>query len=264
MNNMPQTSEIDEITGETPAPLTEKKIVYVVSITQSSPFKGHGTDITDMIRQIEFKFPGETRRKIGAIRQEVNVARDNNCMKFFANYITSEAGKEKITTACERARAKMQEIDPTLHVSPIFFEVQVSSLSEGDMFESMKQQLKIEVHTRILERIERAIQQNTQPDGTIKPLSTKTKNALLSMLDKVGEINVLGDQDVDARIAAIRQQVINNSISPLRDEILAYINDTQGADALEVTDTEYEDDPQPAAPSQARPQPETDDNLIDL
>ena len=55
------------------------------------------------------------------------------------------------------------------------------------------------------------------------------------MLDKVKEINILNDANVEARIEAMKAQIQQNSLIPLRDEILAYIEEVQGADTLEIS-----------------------------
>jgi hypothetical protein len=211
------------------------RTIYVVDISMGSPFRCTGRDIDDMTREIKYKWGKEKRNRIGTARQSVNVAVAGTCMKFFKTRITNEAGKNGLIQACTAADREMKQIDPALHVTPIFFEVKVSSLSAGNMFDQMKEQLSVQVHERVLDRIKKVLEQNKNADGTYKPLTGKTRTALLTMLDKIKEINVLDDQNVEARINAMKAQIQTNSLIPMRDEILAYIEDIQGAENLEIS-----------------------------
>jgi hypothetical protein len=223
-----------------PVNLDEDRIIYIVDISMGSQFRGTSRDIDDLTREIKYKWSKDKRNRIGAARQTVNVAVSGTCMKFFKTRFTSAAGKATLERECGIADREMKAIDASLHVTPIFYEQHVSTLAAGNMFEQMKQQLSVQVHQRVLDRIKKTIEQNKKDDGTYKPLTGKTRTALLTMLDKVGEINVLQDSNVEARIEAMKAQISANSLIPLRDEILAYIEDVQGADTLEITPDQTE------------------------
>ena len=219
-----------------PINVGEDRIIYVVDIGMGSPFRGTGIDTDEMTRIITYKYNKEKRNRIGAARQKVNMQIDGICMKFFKTRFTSAAGKATLETACREADKEMSEIDSSLHVTPNFFEVRVASLTSGNMFDQMKEQLSVQVHEKVLARIQKVIENQRNEDGTFKPMSNKSRTALLTMLEKVREINILGDTSVEATIEKFKNQITEGTLIPLRDEILAYIEDVQGADALDILD----------------------------
>ena len=228
---------------------TLDRSIFVIGIKMGSPNQSKGRDIDDFIRELTYKKPKAERLQIGKVRQSINVVVDGTCMKFFGVKITNQAGKETLERECSRADAEMKKIDSTLHVTPVFFEVKVSSMSAGNMFDQMKEQLSVQVHQKVLDRVESAIENSRNPDGSYKPMTGKTRTALIAMLDKVKEINVLGDDNVDGRIEAMKAQITAGSLIPMRDEILALIEDVQGSENLEISpdQTESEHDPDDTA-----------------
>ena len=217
-----------------PVEATDRSI-FVVAIKMGSPNQSKGRDIDEFVRELTYKKPKGVRLQIGNVRQSVNVAIQGTCMKFYGTKITNQAGKETLERECTLADRRMKDIDSSLHVTPVFFEVKVSSMSAGNMFDQMKEQLSVQVHERVLERIKKVLEEHQNPDGTYKPVSGKTRTALLTMLDKLMEINVLNDDNVTAQITAMRSHIQSNSLIPLRDEILAYIEEVQGENSLELT-----------------------------
>jgi hypothetical protein len=219
-----------------PINVGEDRIIYVVDISMGRPFRGTGRDIDELTREITYKYGKDKRNRIGAARQKVNMQVDGTCMKFFKTRFTSAAGKATLETACREADKEMSEIDSSLHVTPNFFEVRVASLTSGNMFDQMKEQLSVQVHEKVLARIQKVIENQRNEDGTFKPMSNKSRTALLTMLEKVREINILGDASVEAQIEKFKAQITEGTLIPMRDEILAYIEDVQGADALDILD----------------------------
>ena len=116
------------------------RIIYVVDISMGSPYQATGEDIDEYTRKLHFKHGKEKRLQIGAVRQTVNVVVQGTCMKFYKTRFTNANGKQSLTEACTRADREMKAIDPALHVTPLFYEVQISSLSSGNMFDEMKNQ----------------------------------------------------------------------------------------------------------------------------
>jgi hypothetical protein len=218
-----------------PVNTAEDRTIYIVDISMGSGFQGHGEDLDEYRREITYKFGKDKRNRIGAVRQTVNVAVQGTCMKFYKTRFTNANGKATLEAACTSADREMKAIDTHLHVTPMFYEVKVSSLSAGNMFDEMKNQLSVQVHQKVLSRIKAVLDNNKREDGTYKPVTGKTRTALLSMLEKVEEINILNDPDVTARLTEMREQIQQNSLIPLRDEILAYIEEVQNADTLEIT-----------------------------
>ena len=229
-----------------PTQLGEDDKFYIVEISMGSQFRGRSWDIDDRNRQIEYKHSKAKRNDIGAIRQQVNTVINGTCMKFHRKIkFTNEKGKEALIAECARADREMKLIDPSLHVTPAFFEQTVTQLNTGNMFELMKDQLNEQVHQRVLDGMERTIENLTTRDENgnvvkVKQITTKTRNALIKMIEGMKNINILKDPTVDSRIEALKAQMATFDLIPMRDELLAYIEDIQGADTLEITPDEIE------------------------
>jgi len=218
-----------------PIAITAEQTIYVVGIKMTSPFQGSGKDLNEFKREITYKKDKKTRKGIGAIRTQVNMIRHNLCMRFFSVEFTNEKGRETLIRECQKADLDMKKIDPLYHVSPAFIPVQVSALSAGNMFDSMRDQLSVQVHQRILDRVRSAIEQNTRDDGTQKQMTTKTRTALLKMLDQVKEINILNDPNVTAQIEGMKERIKSGNLIPIRNEILSYLDEVTEGDNLEIT-----------------------------
>lgn len=207
-----------------PTTLNPDSSIYIVSIAMGSQFRGKSRDIDEYIREMTYTKPKAERQKIGSIRQSVNVVRNAGSFRFFKEYVTNDIGKAQLEQTCKEADQEMKKIDPTLHVTPKFFKLEIKSLNSGNMFMEMQEQLRTEVHERVLRRIQKVIEDAGENAGG--KLSNKTKTALLKMLDKTAEINVLQDSEVTARIEAMKAQINADALIPLRDEILSLIDES--------------------------------------
>ena len=224
-----------------PINVTEDRIIYIVEISGGSGMRGRTWDLDDYNRQMEYKHSKKVRNEIGAIRQEINVIVNGTCMRFHKKIkFTSAAGKRTLETACVDADRRMKLIDPTLHITPVFFEQTVTQLSTGNMFELMKKQLNEQVNQRILDRIEQTLEDAKVKDKegnitSVKPITQRTRDALLKMIEGVKSINILDDETVNTRLEAIKVQMQTARFDDMRNELEAYILDIQDEDDLEIS-----------------------------
>jgi len=215
--------------------------IFIVKISMGSGNKGSKSkDITEYIRETEYTKPKSVRQDLNAIRQTVNVVRKGICMSFYDTYFTSAAGRATLIAECARADREMKKIDSTLHVTPKFYEQTINQLSAGSMFEDIKNQMNREVYQRVLDRIEQNIEQNKREDGTYKPFTTKSKTALLKMMEQVKDLIIIPDENLSARIEAMKAQILEGSFIPMRDEILANLEDLEGSENLEISPDQSE------------------------
>jgi hypothetical protein len=224
-----------------PVNLTEERVFYIVEISGGSPFQGRSWDLDDFNRQMEYKHGKKTRNEIGAIRQRVNVVKDNTCMTFHKKIrFTNENGKKALEKVCAEADRDMKAIDPTLHITPLFFQQTVTQLNTGNMFELMKNELNEQINTRVLDRVESYIKNSVVKDenGNVisnKPLTAQIRATLIKAAEGVRSINILDDPTVNNRIEAIKTLLETSNLQEARDELLGYIDSIQEADNLEIS-----------------------------
>jgi len=212
-----------------PIKVTDDNTVYFVDIHGDSGNKGSiSEDLDEYIRRITYTRPLETRKQINAIRQSVNVVVNNTCMKYRRKLkFTNANGMREIQKACEIATDRMREIDPSLSITPEFMEQTFAQLNNQNMFELMKQELSTQVLQKALDKVEGTLKTYKRADGTIKPITSKTRTALLGMIEEIQEIGtIIPDETLSARIEAIKDQIIAGTLLPMRDNIISMIEDT--------------------------------------
>jgi hypothetical protein len=80
-----------------PVNFDPKQSIYHVIISMGSPFQVNSSkDIDEYKRELNYKRPKETRRKIGAIRQQVNARRAFSCVPFFGAFFTNALDRKSV------------------------------------------------------------------------------------------------------------------------------------------------------------------------
>lgn len=224
-----------------PTELTEEKVYYIVEISGGSGMRGKSWDLDDYNRQMEYTHDKKTRNKIGANRQRVNVVKDNVCMSFHKKIrFTNENGKKALEKVCAEVDRDMKAIDPTLHITPLFFQQTVTQLNTGNMFELMKNELNEQINTRVLDRVEAYIKNSVVKDdnGNViseKPITAQIRATLIKAAEGVRSINILDDPTVNNRVDAIKALLETANLHEARDELLGYIDSIQDANSLEIS-----------------------------
>jgi hypothetical protein len=206
-------------------PSDGRQKLFVMQPSMSSPFFiAHSEEFEDEnAKKMYYKFSSGDRKKIQAIRQEINVVIGAGCASFYGLKIANELSKEQITEALKIADAKMRAVEPTLHADAQFLPLQSEAFASGTLLDNLTAQIREQIHGRVLARIEKTITDNENAGM----LSNKTKTALLKMLDKCKAVNVIGDSSIDQRIESMKSQINNNEILAMRDEILTILNESQ-------------------------------------
>jgi hypothetical protein len=199
--------------------------LYVMETQMSSPFFTDRSENIDSenAKKLYYHFPAKDRRKIGAIRQQINVLKNASCARFYTLYIANDLAKEQLTEALENANREMKDIDSTLKAEAVFVELKTEALSSGNMLQVMTAQIQDQIYGVVLKRIEQTIKDNAERGGA---LTTKSKTALLAMLEKCKCINVIEDEDINTKIEKMKEQITSESLIPLRDEILSVLDNS--------------------------------------
>ena len=200
--------------------------LFVMETQMSSPFFTDRSENIDSenAKKLYYHFQAGDRKSIAAIRQHINVLKNNSCARFYGLYIANDLAKEQITEALTVADRAMKAIDPTLEAKGVFMELDTGALSSGNMLQIMTAQIQDQIYGVVFKEIEAKLQANDERGGGA--LSTKSKNALLNMLEKCKTINVIDDDNINAKIEAMKAQITSEAIIPLRDEIKALLSNS--------------------------------------
>jgi hypothetical protein len=227
--------------------------LYQVRIKMGSQFRGRGVDQGEYQRLITYEKDKQTRREIGAIRQSVNARRAAGCMPFFGAYITNELGRDQLVDVCTKADREMKEIDPELHCTPVFMKLDTPDLmGNTSLFDELLNSMRTQIHKVVLDRIKSKIEGSESTT-----LTTKSREALLRMLDKTQDLNIVNDPSITADIEKMRARINANELRELRDEILVILDETKDRSAaLEIVDNVIDDEEgENGAPAQVMPAP---------
>lgn len=196
--------------------------LYMLTISQGSPYRGSGKDLDEFKRLTTFIHPKETRRAIQAIRQSINTRRAGSCTKFFGAYFTNEIGKTQLIEACKKADQEMKEIDPALHVTPLFIKIDLPDLASGSQFDALLTAIKTQVMEVSLKRVQAYLERNET--GVLSP---KSKTILISMLEKTRALNIVNDAKINADIDSMKARINASQLKELREEITEYLDQAQ-------------------------------------
>lgn len=226
--------------------------LYVMQVSMSSPFFVSRSEKyeDENAKKQWYKYPEQQRKDIQAIRQSINVITDAGCARFYGLKIANEISKQQITEALAKADAEMKAIDPTLHADAQFLPLQSEAFTSGTLLDNLTAQIREQIHGVVLKRIEKTIADNDNAGM----LTAKTKAALLKMLEKCRAVNVIGDEAINQRIDAMKDQINNDQIVVMRNEILALLDETKDRfSSIDMFNIKKGDEGEQGAPATASP-----------
>lgn len=218
--------------------------LYVVGLSLSSGFFVDKSEkyLDENAVKKWYKYQEEERKKIGAVRQSVNVVVDAGCARFFNIKIANEEAKRQITEAVLKADVEMKKIDITLKAEVEFVPLPIDSFTSGTMLDKLTGQIR----TQILEVVIKKIESNIKKNEKSGLLPEKTKETLRKMIDRCRAVNVIGDEGINAQLDAMKERITSDDIHNLRDEILAM---------LDTSKSRFEGIDQRVTPTDAEPAP---------
>jgi rRNA-processing protein FCF1 len=199
---------------------TAKGQLYVVELKMSSPNFTDKTEINESenSKKLYYHFQKEQRNQIGVVRQQVNMA-VGTCAKFYTMRITNDIGKGQLEKVVQDAHLSMQAIDPTLKADIHFIPLSMSGLQTENLMEEMLSQIQTQIHEKVLKKISETIEKNGDK------MTSRTRGALLKMLDRLKTVNVTEDVQIDHRIEEMRNMIMADQILPLQKEIMEILDE---------------------------------------
>lgn len=199
--------------------------LYVVGLSLSSGFFVKQSEKFEDENAVKkwYKYQEEERKKIGAVRQSVNVVVDAGCARFFNIKIANDEAKRQIAEAVLKADVEMKKIDITLKAEVEFVPLPIDSFTSGTMLDKLTGQIR----TQILEVVIKKIESNIKKNENSGMLPEKTKEALRRMIDRCRAVNVIGDEGINSQLDNMKERINSDDILNLRDEILAMLDTTK-------------------------------------
>jgi hypothetical protein len=204
--------------------------IYIVRTRMSSPnHTEKSEEVNEMSSLIYYRWNRDTRRRIQATRMRFKGPIYQNTVSFYGLHLCSEEQMAAITDRVAGADAAMKEIHPDLGADVTFIPLDVAEIGRGALYGQIADAIRAQIHDRTFKRLEKVTLDENNA------LTPRTKASIRKMLDQMAALNILGDQDVAARIAEIRKRIEDDAILPLKGELAAALKKTPGRfHALEI------------------------------
>jgi hypothetical protein len=104
-----------------------------------------------------------------------------------------------------------------------------------------------QIRTQILEVVFKKIENTIKKNSDSGILPDKTKETLRKMLERCRAVNVIGDEQINAQIDAMKERIgVDADIKNLRDEILAMLDTTKSRfEGIDMRTTPTDAEPAP-------------------
>jgi hypothetical protein len=193
--------------------------VYIVNFTMASANRQLKTeDHRDKnSKEIYFSYTEEQRKKIQNIRHKYRVpALANYTFDFPGDRFGQSIRLCKheyvplIEAMAREANTELQEIDRSLIAFVEFLPLDLEAAKKGTVYGSILNAIRERVLDSILKKISEVVDRGNEE---LKPA---TKEMLLKLVDKMRQINVLEDEEIDRRLTEIRDQIDREVLAPLK------------------------------------------------
>lgn len=189
--------------------------LYIVKMTMASPNYIAGSRFLDeekMKKELTFKFTLEIRHSIQSTRMKYKGPIYSGCLDFYGLRICNEEQMEQIKEHIKSADADFKKINPALGAEVMFIPLDMGEIAKGGLYSNLLGAINTQLNTRVVKRLEDVLKRK-------KDLTPRTKKSLLKMIEEIREINVLGDESVDARLDEMKAKIEDEALEGLKKDL---------------------------------------------
>lgn len=199
--------------------------IYIVQVRMSSPnhTEKASEEVSSKVSMIFYTFDKETRKRISACRQrykgpiyQETIAyppKTGESAGFSRLYLCNETQRGTIEQRITEADVAMKEIYPDLRAAVDFLPLDAAEIGRGALYEQIADSIKYKILDQAFVRLGKIVLDENSA------LTPRTKTRLRKMVDQLEALNILGDEDVAAKVASIRQKIEEEAIMPLKGEL---------------------------------------------
>lgn len=199
---------------ETQAPTQDPiRTVYIVRMGMSSGSRiADRKEIDSQTEQLTFTYPEEMRKAISSVRGKYRAKALKHCLAFYGLMVAKGDSIEAISSIMEEADKELKTIDPSLQAGLKTIPVTVDRQAQGELHNAMLNAIRGFVWKTMNDQF-------ASLAGKIDKLPERSRVALLKLCDQAKTWNVLGDQEVNQKIANWRYQIEHDILKPVAEEI---------------------------------------------
>lgn len=199
------------------APSTEPKEtrLFIIKTSMASPNYIAGSRFLDeekMKKELTYKFQLDMRQAIQATRMRFKGPIYSGCLDFYGLRVCNQDQKESIEASIKEADAAFKAIHPELKADVMFIPLDMGEIAKGGLYSNLLGAINTQLNTKVVKRLESVLNRK-------KDLTPRTKKSLLGMIDQIREINVLGDEGVNARLDEMKAKIDEGALEGLVEDI---------------------------------------------
>lgn len=187
--------------------------IYHIKVVESSANQISGIrHINQKQTEITYKLEKEKRDTINRIRARSKINYYALSLNFCdSRYIKGNQNLEIIRRDVERADYELKQISPTLGAHMVAVQLDSEYIRHGEIFDRIRSAIKAQVYGDLIERLEKLVLRKTVPENS--------KKALMRMCDKLENINILNDEEINDKINLIRDMLKQDMIAPVLEDL---------------------------------------------
>lgn len=185
--------------------------IYVVRMEMPTPEKTeYSRMIDDNTKEIKYYYPKDTRLQIERIRNKYKEQFHRMTLNFYGLQLVKESKVDEVRKLVDEANRELAEIDASLRARFTALPIESRAIEEGEMYTKMVYAIQYQVAREVFNRI-KDIKSETPRRRTVR--------SVREMLEKLREINVVNDPDIDRWIDRITS-MLNMKTEEIRKALL--------------------------------------------
>lgn len=208
---------------EAPSEPKETRL-FIVKTSMASPNYIAGSRFLDeekMKKELTYKFQLEMRQAIQATRMRFKGPIYSGCLDFYGLRVCNQNQREAIEASIKEADTAFKGIHPELKADVMFIPLDMGEIAKGGLYSNLLGAINTQLNTKVVKRLESVLNRK-------KDLTPRTKKSLLGMIDQIREINVLGDEGVNARLDEMKAKIDEGALEGLVEDINAEMAKMEG------------------------------------
>ena len=176
-----------------------RRRIYIIRAEMSSPERGEEARmIDDNTKEIKYAFPKSVRQKIERVRNKYKNLLYEKTVNFYGLQMIDDRKVEEIRKIVSEADRELREIDPSLSARYILVPVSEEAIEKGELYTKILYAIQYQICKEVFQRVK-----DLKSDTPRKV----TKESIRDMLERMRELNILGDERIDRLIDGISRML---------------------------------------------------------
>lgn len=182
--------------------------LFIVRTGFSSPLQREKTErIDDLNERITLKWPSETRRAIGEVRNKYLNLLKKPALNFYGLLVIRERDQAEISKIVEEAHHAMQAIKPELSAEARFIPLYLDDQVKGEVYQQVLGAIQSRIYSELFYRLKDL--------ANLEEIPKRSRTALIKLVDRLRRWNVVDDPAVEQSLSEIKTSFETDVFKPV-------------------------------------------------